>query len=444
MRFLNFLCVVIAMQAPTIASSDDQIVIISPHRHSVQQEIIPLFKEHYQKKYGKKVEVEWLDQGGASDDLRYILARFASQSATSGIDLFWGGGEQPHLELKKLKLLKSHLLPSHLKKEVPAKLGPLLLYDKEETWHAVNFSSFGLFFNKKLLRLLQLEEPKNWNDLADPRYFGHLSNADPRRSSSYLTIYTVMMQSSGWDKGWALLTRIAANTNKFSHSSSAPVKAVVAGEAAAAPSIDYFALAKIGDLGVQNLGFHLPIDVSIVNADPISMLKGAPHPIPAGRFIEFLLDAEVQKLFILPMGAKDGPRFSSLGRLAVNKKTYADTENRRITQLNPYTLAPPKFVLNRDQATDIQFVLSDLIGAVLIDSHKELRQATEVLIKTKRFAELEKGLFPVKKEEVTSAVKKWGDQRFRNQMINHWLEQAHLSYQKIVKDADMKGAVAPQ
>lgn len=445
MRFLYFVSVVMAMQISAIALSGDRVVIISPHRNSVQQEIVPPFKEYYQNKFGSKVDVEWLDQGGASDDMRYILARFASTPQSSGIDLFWGGGEQPHLELKNLKFLQPYLLSPEIKKDVPSKLGSILLYDKEETWHAVNFSSFGLFFNKKLLQRLSVNEPKNWDDLADPRFFGYLSNADPRRSSSYLTIYTVMIQSSGWEKGWALLTQIAGNTNKFSHSSSGPVKSVVSGESVVAPTIDYFALAKIGDLGTGNIGFHLPLDVSIVNADPISMLKGAPNSIAAGRFIEFLLGAEVQKRFLLPKGAKGGPRFSSLGRLAVNRRSYAETENLRITHLNPFTLPTPKFVLDRDQATAIQFVLSDLIGAVLIDSHKELKKATELLIKTKRFEEIKKGLFPLKQEEVVSAAKRWGDQRFRNQMINQWITRAQGAYQRIIIDSSAtKGMAVPK
>ena len=58
------------------AWSMDQVVILSPHRISIQQDIIPAFKSYYLKTFKVPVSVEWLDQGGAAEALRYILSRF--------------------------------------------------------------------------------------------------------------------------------------------------------------------------------------------------------------------------------------------------------------------------------------------------------------------------------------------------------------------------------
>lgn len=413
------------------AWSTDRVVVISPHRQSIQQEIVPAFKSYYSKKFNKKVEVEWLDQGGASEALRYVLSRFEKNPKTSGIDVLWGGGEQPAFELKKMNLLQTHRIPEALKVEVPPRVGPVPLYDAEETWHAVNFSSFGIFYNKKLLKLLKINEPKLWEDLADPRYFDLLSNADPRRSSSHLTIYTVIFQCLGWEKGWDLMTKIAINTQKFSHSSSAPVKAIVSGEAVAALSIDYFAMAKVGDLGSENLGFEIPLSQTIVNTDPIALLKGAPNALVAGRFVDFLISSETQKLFVLPKGAKNGPKLSTLGRLSVNKKTYEETKGLRVMPLNPFDLQKSSFVLDKDHATKMQFVFSDLIGAVLIDAHSDLKSAVHYLRKHKRMDEMNKLIFPIKEEEIHKLAEKWNQQNFRNQTINKWIETARNIYKNV-------------
>ncbi len=414
-------------------SAIDQVVVISPHRKSIQQEIIPPFKAYYLKTFKTPVEVEWLDQGGASDALRYVLARFESNPKTAQVDLLWGGGEQPALELKRLNLLQSYRLSDALKQEVPMHLGSVPLYDNEETWHAVNFSSFGIFNNRKLLKLLKIEEPTRWADLGDDRFFGMLSNADPRRSSSHLTIYTVIMQTMGFEKGWELLTRIAANTDKFEHSSSAPVKSVTSGATVAALSIDYFALAKLGELGSANLSFQLPVNETILNTDPIVLLKGAPNKKAAERFIEFVLSRPAQKLFVLPQNAKDGPLFSTLGRLAVNSKVYTETEGQRVTPLNPFHLQMPSFVLDREHATKMQFVFADLIGAVLVDAHTELKSTTRFLHKTKRMSEFKKIIFPITEEEIRKLALVWNDQSIRNRTINGWANRARDLYGAVRK-----------
>ena len=67
------------------AFSKDSLVIISPHRKSIQVEFIPKFEKYYKEKYKSEISVDWLDQGGASDDLKFILARFEKNPRTSVI-----------------------------------------------------------------------------------------------------------------------------------------------------------------------------------------------------------------------------------------------------------------------------------------------------------------------------------------------------------------------
>lgn len=425
---LHCCVMLITLSISVCAWSKAQVVVISPHR-SIQQEVVPRFKAFYLEKFREPVEVEWLDQGGASEALKYVLVRYEKNPKSAMIDLFWGGGEQPHLELKRQQFLKSYPISQEIKKDIPSHLGAIPIYDNEETWHAVNFSSFGVFYNKKMLKLLKIEEPTGWENLGDLKFLNYLSNADPRRSSSHLTMYTIILQTLGWEKGWDLLTRIAINTHKFAQSSSSPVKAVIAGEAIAGLSIEYYALAKIGDLGADNLGFLLPANQSVMNVDPISMLRGAPNEKVAGRFIEFILSPQIQKLFLLRKGDKDGPTFSTLGRLAVSPQSYKETEGRRLVALNPFHLQMPPFVLDREHATKMQFVLADLIGTVLIDAHKELKETVNFLIKAGRVAELNKVTFPIKQEEVYQLADKWWDPSFRNQTINSWLVRAREIYQ---------------
>lgn len=419
--------------------SKESLVIISPHRKSIQAEFIPPFERFYKQKYGSEISVEWLDQGGASDDLKFILGRFEKNPATSRVDLIWGGGEHPYYELDKRDLLLPHILPEALKKEVPSVAAGVRVYNDSETWHAGALSSFGIFYNKFVLQMKKpaLSAPESWSDLADAKFFNNLSNADPRQSSSNVTMNFVILQAFGWEKGWEVLTRIAGNTRAFRHSSVEPIRDIVSGDAAAGIVIGYYANAKIGDLGPKKLGFSLPVEQTIINPDPIAILKGAPNKVQAGRFVEFLLSSEAQKLLLLPKGAKGGPAHGSLARIAVNRRSYEETSAQRISLLNPFSMQIKPMALDTDRVTRVQFVLTDLIGTILIDHHQELKTAWESVIKRgltesdlKELSKMPDSVDSV--EKLDHLATKWEDPKFRNSMINQWHGFAKVKYGKLL------------
>ena len=47
----------------------EKLIIISPHWEGIQREYTWAFQEWYKKQHGREVEIEWLDQGGTSDDI---------------------------------------------------------------------------------------------------------------------------------------------------------------------------------------------------------------------------------------------------------------------------------------------------------------------------------------------------------------------------------------
>ena len=106
------------------------------------------FKDFYEKRYGTEVDVQWLDQGGTSDDVRFLRAKFAANPKTSGIDIFWGGGTGTFVELDSDKLLEPYTLPKDLKAQIPAKAAGMPLYTDAETWYGSAMSSFGIFYKQ--------------------------------------------------------------------------------------------------------------------------------------------------------------------------------------------------------------------------------------------------------------------------------------------------------
>ncbi len=415
------------------ALAKDNLVIISPHRKSIQDEYVPAFVEYYKAKFKTDVQVDWLDQGGTSDDVRFIRAKFGSNPKSSGVDIFWGGGTSVFIDLSKEKFLAQYKLPAELKAQIPDNASGVPLYDKTETWYASAASSFGMFYNKKIMKFDGIPEPKSFRDLAGAAYLGNISLTDPRRSGTANTMNAIILQTEGWEKGWLLLTQLAGNARSFTHSSSDPIKAVVSGDVSMAMAIDFYALAKIGDLGSENLGFALPTGQAVLDPDPIAIIRGAPNRKVAERFIDFVLSVDGQKMLVLPKGVPGGPKTTSLGRMAVNTEAYKATEGKRIYKMNPF-LQKGFIKLDVEKAAKLQRVFNDFTGALLVDTHDDLKKAWTKIIKAKNPDQakiIEFGKVPVTEAEFFAIADKWDDEVFRNQTINSWVSFAKTKYKSL-------------
>jgi ABC-type Fe3+ transport system substrate-binding protein len=413
------------------AFATDKLVILSPHRKSIQEEFVPVFQEYYKKTFKTDVQVDWLDQGGTSDDIRFIKSKFQSNPKTADIDIFWGGGTATFTELKDAGILVSYNPKAVQSGDVPKEVSGVAMYDNDKTWVATAMSSFGIFYNKKILQMDKLPAPASWKDLANPVYFKNISQTDPRKSGSANTMNTIILESQGWDKGWEILTAMAANTKNFTHSSSDPIKAIVSSDAAIAPAIDFYALAQIGELGKDNLGFVLPAGETVLDPDPVAMLKGAPNATVAGRFIDFLLTPEAQKLLILPQGSAGGPKRSTMGRMSINKVAYTQTEGKRTNEANPFAMEKGFFSYDVEEVSKYRQVFNDLVGAMMVDTHEDLVKAWEEVRKNGVTPEELKALakLPVSEKEFQGLAAKWEDNVFRNKKINEWVAFAKKKYQ---------------
>lgn len=412
----------------------DKLVVISPHRKSIQNEYIPAFKEWYKKKYQADVDLEWLDQGGTNDDVKFIKSKFASNPKTSGVDVFWGGGTTAHSEISDAKLSDKINLSAELSKQIPKLVAGLPMSNKEQTYISQAVSTFGIFYNRTLLKLEKIAEPVTWMDLGDSRFRDRIVLTDPRKSGTSSVLNHIILESEGWDKGSELLFRMAGNTRHFTQSSSDPIKAIVSGDASATVAIDFYALAKIGDLGADKLGFVTPEGKSIIEGDPVTILKGAPNRKVADRFVEFILSVEGQTLLMLPKGTPGGPKIETLGRLAVNTEAYKNTDGKRTNPLNPFT-AKGFMKYDTEKAAKIRKVFDDMLGATMIDTHKELRVAWARVVKNgmkpadvAAFSKL-----PVSRADLDVLAAKWEDSVFKNEHINKWVQFSKEKFATVAK-----------
>lgn len=420
----------------TVTQAQDQLVLISPHWEGIQVEFERAFKDHYRKTTKRTVTFKWVSVGGTMAILRYIRTGFKKTPDGITIDLMWGGGLDPFLQLKREGLLQPVKLSPAVLQKLPKTAAGVPIYDPQGYWFGAALSGFGIIFNKTVLKTLKLKPPKTWEDLGDPKFFGWIEVPDPRRSGSAHMMCEIILQAYGWEKGWEVLTRIFANAKRITPGSEEPVSDVANGEVACAPSIDFYAWAKIAEAGSEVLGFVYPPKLTVINPDSIGMLKGAPNRKVAQAFIEFVLSEQGQKLWMLPLGATEGPKKFTLARMGVLPNLYEQLGEQSVVKVNPFRFKPGLRydAVKGDKRID---VLNSLMGALLIDTHRELKGTWQQLIK---FGTPPKSVLkqlchvPISETETMKLAEKWASERvLAAKLESEWVSFAKQKYAKLAK-----------
>lgn len=370
------------------------------------------------------------------------------------IDLFFGGGPFDHSKAQRQGLT----VPAWGTNAPPIGIfvdkGNRTLIPKEsngEVWRDQAFygtvlSAFGICYNTDRLRDLGITHPPHtWEDLTDTRYAGQLALADPTKSGSMAKVFEMIIHAEctkavraagftqehilqyesaitdfkgrhgelppitpanyqkaleeGWRNGVTLIRRISANARYFSDSASKIPVDISMGIAAAGLSIDFmgrFQAEMSTPAGKEPVVRYVnPQSGSSVNADPISLLRGAPHRELAVRFIEFILNEEGQKLWNYKPGTPGGPKRFALRRLPIRRDFYPSNDpviQKKSEAHKPY-LSDPLWQPDTDayhlaqsfhyipRWTSMHFgIQRDLIRAMCMDSGDELKSAWRVIL----------------------------------------------------------------
>ena len=119
---LRVIIILLNLSSIFSVKAEDHLVLISPHWEGIKTEFGSAFQDWYLQQTGHSVELEWRDMGGASDDLRFILSEYQQTPSSIGIDLFFGGGIDPYLELKERGVLHSCKPPLSIMAGIPSQI----------------------------------------------------------------------------------------------------------------------------------------------------------------------------------------------------------------------------------------------------------------------------------------------------------------------------------
>ena len=411
---------------PAVVFAQDELIIISPHPEGIEAEFGKNFEKWYEEQTGRTVKTDWRDVGGTSSNYRFIESEFKRVPEGIDIDIFFGGGTDNYLRLSNNGWLHAYKLPEVQLEQMTQSFQGIPLYDAEHRWYGAALSSFGIMYNEQLREMLQLPKASAWQDLGDLALLGRIGAADPRESGSAHMVYEIILQTLGWEEGFSLLTKIGANVRGFSAGANAIPTDVVAGQAIYGLAIDFYAYGQIAVVGADKIKYIVPADGTVITADPIAILKGAPNLPVAQKFLEFVLSEDAQKLWMLRDTDPEGPEWKGgLNRASVLPALYDELGERCIVP-NPFSTAGNLFLYNSDTGSTRWDIVNGLFGVLIIDSHKDLVNAWKAIRKCKDPAKRDAAIaaltkMPITEEEAMEmAVGAWKDPTVRNEKRKEW------------------------
>lgn len=259
------------------------------------------FKAAFEKKY-PNIKVEIVGKKTTAG-IKYIQETKSNNTT----DLFWASAPDAFEVLKGDGLLQKYTSKA---KGIPSKVGSYPVNDPDGFYTGFAAAGYGIMWNTRYLKANKLPAPKEWSDLTNPVYFGHVGMSAPSRSgTTHLTVET-LLQGEGFDKGWALSKEMAANFKTVTARSFGVPDGVNSGDFGIGIVIDFFGLSSIGS------GF--PVDfvypkVSTLVPANIGIINNAPNKKNAQLFIDFLLSTQGQETLLDP----------KIRRLPVNPDTYS-------------------------------------------------------------------------------------------------------------------------
>ena len=230
----------------------------------------------FEKKTGIKPTFLRLSAGEA-------INRIRAEKNSPQASVLYGIGLPSMLTLKADGLLQPYKSPDAA--DIPARYK-----DPDGWWTGTDADFIGIASNKTFLQEKNLKAPRTWEDLTRPEFAGQVCLGNPATSGTGYTFLTTILQLMGEAKGWDYLKRFNANVAQYTRSGIGPTQLVGRGEVGVGILFAHDILGSI-DRGFP-IEMSLPSEGTGYDLFCVVMLKGAPEPVEAKRFVDWACTPE--------------------------------------------------------------------------------------------------------------------------------------------------------
>ena len=273
---------------------EDELVVQTPISAFIVEAMLKEFAVYAKERWGVTLRAR---AQRAGTPVSY--ERIVSWKGQPEADIFWGGEPALFNGLASQKLLAKLEVPPAVWDAIPASIGtprPLPLKDPARFWVGTALEVYGIAYSPRLLRRLGVPDPREWDDVLNPKLKGTVVQCTPTRSSSSHATYQVILQSKGDADGWIWLKQLAGQTGSFVGSSREVPASVARGQFAVGFGVpSYFVFEE--KLAGFDIRFVAPKN-AFVTPEPFGILAGVRHPKAAREFLAFLLSEHGQRLFM--------------------------------------------------------------------------------------------------------------------------------------------------
>lgn len=271
---------VLSLSGASCGDGRTPLVLYSPHG----RDLLGLMEKSFEER-NPEVDVRWLDMGSQE-----VYDRVRSEAANPQADVWFGGPSTLLAQGAAEGLLQPYrpewaeAVPSESRAEGDFYFGsyrtaPVLVY------------------NTAVVK--PDEAPGDWDGLLDPRWKDKILIRDPLASGTMRTLFGMILarsvrETGNAEQGWDWLRRLDGQTKEYVQNPALLIEKLNRREG-------LITVWELTDMLWQQkrgspLGFRFARSGAPVIDDSLGLVKGAPHPEPAKRFIEFVGSLEGQEL----------------------------------------------------------------------------------------------------------------------------------------------------
>ncbi|MDO8926731.1 MAG: extracellular solute-binding protein [Sideroxyarcus sp.] len=282
MKTANWMLALCLLLLPPLAAATEKVVVIT----SYPQEVISQFEAAFEKKYPQyRLEILWRQ---SRDTMNYL------HQPHSPVDVYWTPAQRNFAQLAKEGALRK--LDIDLT-GLPKRIGGFQISDPDGYYVAHETAGYGMAYHPAELQRLGLPVPIDWKSLTAPAYSGHVVVPIPSKVGYAPMLVDTLLQGYGWEQGWDILARVAANASLADAGATFISDDVGSGRVAVGMTMDFFAVSAIAN--GKPLRFTYPVRVGYSPAH-IGIFKEAANLNGARTFASFVLSDEGQKLLFHP------------------------------------------------------------------------------------------------------------------------------------------------